>query len=642
MILIKLTPRDLSHKLSAGFLPAISALILGLATGVAQAPLLVAEQDLLARLQTVLPAPSVPNGVVIVAIDDLSLAQAANTDLLDDRLLDSLGSWPWPRKVYQRLLERLSEAGVRAVAFDVLFDTNSVHGDADDQAFSSALSVFPSPLVLGSQVLEPRHGDVGSGLSLLSPLPQLSNPPGGVVRPVGLLNGIVESDGSIRQPPASYGNYIRNQTNLDLPSSLGAVLHHQLSGATSNDLGRWQPNLRFYGPPSSFPTISIWSLLERRSFEEEVRVGRLRNAVVFVGPTASSFQDRHNTAYSGGEGMPGVEIHATEYSNLVFSHGWHLLKPSWLWATCLSFLLFLTACFLGRYRQPVVRLAIGLGFISGYLALDLALLARFRIAFPLLSLSVATAITAGASTIQSVVKLQLERRRLKRTLTRYLSPAVAEEITLQPDQWNQSLVGRRCDVVVLMTDIRGFTEMTTRFTQEGRESELVARLNQYFEMVVEELMAEGATIDKFIGDAALAYFGAPLSKGLKTDAQSAIRVARRISERLPNLNQQWSDSGYEPWQHVIVLSAGTVICGNIGSPERLDYTVIGDAVNRASRLEAVAKRVNAAIVLSESVVERADAQSQCKLLGRFPLRGQDDQPVFALIENGNSIDQSSM
>jgi adenylate cyclase len=96
------------------------------------------------------------------------------------------------------------------------------------------------------------------------------------------------------------------------------------------------------------------------------------------------------------------------------------------------------------------------------------------------------------------------------------------------------------------------------------------------------------------------------------------------------LNQQWVERGLEPWQHVIVLSAGTVICGNIGSPERLDYTVIGDAVNRASRLEAVAKQTGSTIVASEAVVERAKASAQAYLLGEFPLRGQQVQPVYAI------------
>ena len=137
---------------------------------------------------------------------------------------------------------------------------------------------------------------------------------------------------------------------------------------------------------------------------------------------------------------------------------------------------------------------------------DSFLISYFRVAFSLFSLGVGLAVITIASTIEATILLQLERWRLRRTLTRYLSPAVAEEITNQPDKWNQASIGKQCDVVVLMTDIRGFTDMTHRFSKVGLEAQLVSQLNEYFSMVVEELMAEGATVDKFIGDAT-AYFG---------------------------------------------------------------------------------------------------------------------------------------
>jgi adenylate cyclase len=144
------------------------------------------------------------------------------------------------------------------------------------------------------------------------------------------------------------------------------------------------------------------------------------------------------------------------------------------------------------------------------------------------------------------------------------------------------------------------------------------------------MLAEGATVDKFIGDAALAYFGAPLSRGIEADAQAALAAARRIVLGLERLNQQWAEQGLDPWRQVVVLSAGTVICGNIGSPERQEYTVIGDAVNRASRLEAVAKQTGAPIVASSAVVELLGSSEAPLSLGEFPIRGQEVQRVYSL------------
>lgn len=618
-------------RLGLSGLPGLTAVAVGVSVGSMPDPVLVAEQDLLARVQSILPAPSVGKGLVIVAIDDFSLTQAANGDLLTDPLLSRLGSWPWPRKVYQRLLDRLSSAGVRAVAFDVLFDAPSVHGSDDDRAFSVAIRRFPRPLVLASQVLEPRQSGSSAGLSLLRPLADFFNPQAGRVRALGLLNGLLEADGALRQPPSSYGRRVRDVVALDVPDSLGKVVHTLLNGrsSTSTLSSVWQSHLRFYGPPATVPTISIWELLADDRFKNLLHSGMLDQAVVFVGPTASAFQDRHNTAFSGGDGMPGVEIHATEFANLQGAHGWKLLKPGFVWSLFVSIVVLSTGVGLRRQRRPILRLLLGCSVLTILVAAYLVSLAGFGIGFPLLSLGLGVAVVTGASTIQGTFELQLERWRLRRTLMRYLSPAVADEITLQPDTWSELLVGRRCEVVVLMTDIRGFTEMTTRFAQDGLEADLVCRLNEYFAMVVEELMAEGATVDKFIGDSALAYFGAPISRGLEEDAKAALRAARRISCRLPLLNQRWQDQGLEPWQHVIVLSAGTVICGNIGSPDRLDYTVIGDAVNRASRLESVAKQTGETIVASQAVVDRANCAADACLLGEFQLRGQQAQPVYA-------------
>jgi len=633
VIRIKSRVDALCKRLGGSALPGICAFSVGALVGLMPAPLLVAEQDLLARLQAILPAPSTPEGVVVVAIDDFSLEQAANSDLLQDSLLSRLGSWPWPRQVYQRLMARLQQAGVRAVAFDVLFDSPSVYGADDDRAFALAIKRFPQPLVLAAQVLEPKHSAGGAGLTFIKPLGDFIRPQVGKVRALGLLNGIVEADGSLRQPPSSYGKRVRQEAALEVPDSLGMVVHRLLRGGPDrpeNLSSFWQANLRFYGPPATLTTISIWDLLAEDRFRVLLQSGKLRQAVAFVGPTATAFQDRHNTALSGGEGMPGVEIHATEFANLRENHGWRLLKPSWLWALLTASAVAVTGFGLTRQRRPLARLLAGGAVLLALGAADLFLLSAVGVAFPLLSIGLGVLLVTTASTIESMVRLQLERWRLRRTLMRYLSPAVAEEITLQPDAWNKALIGRRCDVVVLMTDVRGFTEMTTRFAKDGREAELVGRLNEYFAMVVEELMAEGATVDKFIGDATLAYFGAPLSRGLEADAQAAVRAARRIAFRLPLLNDQWRARGLEPWQQVIVLSAGTVICGNIGSPERLDYTVIGDAVNRASRLESVAKQTGSTIVASEAVVQRAKAESEACLLGEFPLRGQQVQPVYAI------------
>ena len=236
----------------------------------------------------------------------------------------------------------------------------------------------------------------------------------------------------------------------------------------------------------------------------------------------------------------------------------------------------------------------------------------------------------------ATMRLQWQRRKLRRDLARYLSPAVAAEIAQQPDNAEALLGGRELNVVVLMSDIRGFTAFTQGMTRQGKVRELVERLNQYFGDVVDVIHSEGGTVDKFIGDAVLAVFGAPLQRSGSENALAAIRAALAMQQRLAQLNAQWRADGQPTWDQVIALSDGWVISGNIGSENRMDYTVIGDAVNTASRLESIAKQCNQTIVVSEGMATQLPEDIPLQNLGSFDIRGQGQQRVFALKTAQNS------
>ena len=239
-------------------------------------------------------------------------------------------------------------------------------------------------------------------------------------------------------------------------------------------------------------------------------------------------------------------------------------------------------------------------------------------------------LTGIVSSADATLRLQWQRRRLRRTLGRYLSPAVAAEIADQPEEADELLGGKLMDVVVLMSDIRGFTTFTQEMTQRGDVKGLVDRLNTYFSEVVDAVHSQGGTVDKFIGDAVLAVFGAPLQKTSSTNVMAGVRTAITLQQRLAALNRTWIAQGQSPWKQVVVLSYGWVVSGNIGCSSRMDYTVIGDAVNTASRLEAIAKQCGQSIVMSAAVAEHLPSDWRVQNLGTFPIRGQGQQKVFAL------------
>jgi adenylate cyclase len=342
------------------------------------------------------------------------------------------------------------------------------------------------------------------------------------------------------------------------------------------------------------------------------------------------FQDLHLTAWSGQEGMPGVEIHATEVANRLERRPLLVLPHSRLWSLLLGGFCLGLGLISRRWERPLTRLGWGTAIAVGWLLLGVAATAQWALGLRLFALAAVSLVTGVVSSAEATVQLQWQRRRLRMSLERYLSPAIAAQIANQPAEADALLGGQRTEVVVLLTDIRGFTAYTHRMGQQQRSLEVVERLNHYFGELVGAIHAQGGCIDKFIGDSCLAVFGAPLHRGNQREAEAALEAAIDIQQRLDRLNQRWQEQGLEPWQQVIALSFGPVISGNIGSASRMDYTVIGDAVNNASRLESFAKRSGHGLVLSAAVAELLDGRWTLQDLGEQELRGQQRQRVFAV------------
>ena len=241
--------------------------------------------------------------------------------------------------------------------------------------------------------------------------------------------------------------------------------------------------------------------------------------------------------------MPGVEIHATELANRLEQRSLLFQPNSWAWSCLLGLVVITTAISVERWEKPITRLAALAAISAGFLLIGFALIAQLGLGVRLLTLSGAILMTGIVSSSEATLKLQWQRRRLRNSLGRYLSPAVAAQIASQPEEADELLGGQQADVVILMSDIRGFTSFTQQMSEANRVPDLVKRLNYYFTEVVDALHQEGATVDKFIGDACLAVFGAPIHRGNQQEAESAIRAALDIEKRLRTLNSQWKKDG---------------------------------------------------------------------------------------------------
>ncbi len=221
--------------------------------------------------------------------------------------------------------------------------------------------------------------------------------------------------------------------------------------------------------------------------------------------------------------------------------------------------------------------------------------------------------------MNDMVKGLKERDLVKDTFARYVTIQVAEELLNNPE--SLALGGKKQYVTVLFSDIRGFTSFSENFPPE----QVVEHLNEYFSSMVDVVFKNEGTLDKFIGDAIMAVFGAPIQR--PDDALRAVRTALEMRERLAALNKRWLQQGKKPFEIGIGLNSGEAIAGNIGDMRRMEYTIIGNNVNLASRLESLTKDIGAPIIISESTYRLVEDSVEARKLKSTLVKGINE-PVM--------------
>lgn len=553
-------------------------------------------RDLLARFGR--RAQASP-GLVYLAIDDASINVGANAfsdDLAASPALQKMAAgWPWPRDVHAMILERLMEAGARVVAFDVLFPTPR----EGDDALRAALDRWRERVVVGSDFVD-EQGAAGSAHSLMLPTPGLI-PGGAGDGRVGFVNFWPgEIDGVVRE--ARYG--VRASEVFRTPRVEGEAVYESLAARVLRMAGLAVaipagPRLLRFAPPGDaggFAPQPVYSIfvpaMWRRNFQE----GRFfRDKIVVVGPQGNFLKDQLPTPFGL---VDGPELHLNAINEAL--RGEYVTPGSRAADVALMLGAAAAAVALGIFlERPVMRFQILVGGSLAYVAAGVALYNETHTLLPLLSpLLVFDGSGVGALVWQGVVD-RVEGARVRRMFERFVSKNVVREVVDNRESFLHQLGGVRKRAAILMTDLRGFTTLT----ENADSTQLVAQLNEYFTEMVKCVFAADGTLDKFIGDAILAVWGNVHSEGPARDAELAVRTALRMQRSLAELNPGWRERGWPELQMGIGINCGEVIFGAIGSEEKAEPTVIGDAVNIASRLEGLTKEYGVGILLGESAAE---------------------------------------
>jgi adenylate cyclase len=578
------------------------------------------------------PLPAASPDVVVVTVDQPDLDFFKNEGV----------TWPWPRQVYAPLIDYCHRAEAKAVIFDILFTEASSYGPDDDQRLAQAIAAAGNvalPFFLSREAKPPNPSESEllhrAGLAIPGPPPRDQTTYRAVVTPIPPLFKAAGALGNVESSPDPDGIYRR--VPLVVPfmdkwlPTLGFAAFHRFSnpgalsfrpnalvvGNTSIPLdqaGRFL--LRYRGPSRSHKRFSAANVIasESRLQHGLPPVYPLKDFAgkwVLVGLTAPGLLDLKACPVSAI--YPGVEVHATLLDNLL--RGDFLRTVPW-WVSAASIVVLTTSMVLAvlYFSSLVVTLAVFTGLVLIYLTLSVAAFWAGWWADPVLP-GVPLVLSFTLAAAFSYATEGRQKLYIRRMFGQYMSGAVIDHLLEHPEKLQ--LGGERRRVTLFFSDLAGFTTISERLSPET----VVGLLNDYLSSMTEIILAEAGTVDKFEGDAIMAFWGAPLDQ--PDQARRACRAALRQQAALIELNRQFSGLELPPLSMRIGLHTGDAIVGNLGSEKRFDYTVIGDTVNLASRLEGVNKFYGSHVMASEVTVAACNGGVEFRELDLVAVKGKE-------------------
>lgn len=548
-----------------------------------------------------------PEHTLIVSLDDKALAAYPDTPLV---------FWG---PLYAKALHRLKHYGVASVALDIHFGISISQSLAAIGTSQRVLTEFldydqPFDLALseGRVILAANLIRDGAGVKARLPAPEyLAALPAGL-QDVGLTTMLRDPDNTVRSFTGAYEPDGRqDQAAPDVPDpwlTFAALAVRQGYGGELPFFASPQslftnPPIAFCGPPGTIPRLSLADLLNQEELPAQVQQ-LLHGRVVFVGAEFEGAGDRQPTPYSrrlpglGHRDMSNVEIHANIAESILAPGRLIKASPGTTILVWLPF--FAAAAFLCDRLAP-------LRAVSGTLALFGAAWTTGLVFFHAGQLLPVAGLALGLVVINLEVsglrltRTERARERIRTIFSRYVSKEVLQRLLKQESL--PVLGGEKYVVTVLFSDIRDFTTLSEQMTP----GEVVEMLNAYFSQVCQAVERHGGMVDKFIGDAVMALFGAPVPCAAHPrQAIAAALEIKAIAERFQEtMARLFVRPETLPFQIGVGLHTGPVVMGNIGSPGRMDYTATGDTVNTASRLESLTKTMGCTILASRNTTDAA-------------------------------------
>jgi adenylate cyclase len=587
------------------------------------------------------------------ASDDICLI------LLDQNSLDwgktvNGWPWPWPREVYTAIIAFCQRSGAKALALDVLFTEPSRYGVEDDQALGRAISDFgrvAAPLFLGKttgdQIQWPQDvpapdmtvREIGANSLTISGFPRAAFPIPEVAAQARTLCNVhldPDEDGVYRRgrvisrfdgkilPALGIGAYLAAGGQADVSTGAG----YQRIGPHTIPIDQdGMAILRYRGPSGTHKTYSaaavIQSEIRMASGEDPVikDPAPFKDKYVFLGFSAPGLYDLRPSPVSGV--YPGVEVQATLLDNLL-SGDFIREPPAW---AVLTLLTVLAGGCAGAviYSTGTTGLIIG-SFLFFLTPIFLAVLSYIKgFWLPLTACEACCGMTIFSGLALKYTTEGRQKRFIKNAFRQYLSPDVIEQVLADPEKLR--LGGEKKALSIFFSDLQGFTTISESLEPEA----LAVLLNEYLSAMTDIIIEEGGTVDKYEGDAIIAFWNAPLA--VPRHAEHCVRAALRCQKTLAHMRPDFlKKSGHELFMR-IGMNTGHAVVGNFGSSTKFDYTILGDTVNLAARLEGTNKVFGTYTMISGFTRRELGPEFAVRELGRVTVVGKKEpitvyEPMF--------------
>jgi adenylate cyclase len=552
-------------------------------------------RDSLMRLRG---AQTPSSDIVIVAIDDFSFNYTGY-------------HWPWPRSYLAEIVNEINAGGAKVVGIDIiLFEPDAESGD---EAFVQALGESKNAVNILQITTRREQGFVDATLS--QPLAPYRE----VLDGVGITSFIRDEDAVVRSLQAfdSFNNLLyynwafeTAKLYLEVDSPSNPTSKSLQFNNESVPLNGGQLIVNYAGPAETYLTYSAASVALGDVLEQNPDA--FRDKIVLIGATTVTLQDIYPTPFSTRIPTAGVEIVANAIDTII--NGKYIsIAPPWMGMLMVLGMAFI-AYLITLSKRPTVTITLLIVSMLAYYVTAFIVFTQQRYVLPVITPEIMLFLGVVLPTLEQAVSQELEKRRIRNLFSRFISPEMVDQMVATQDL---NSLNKRSNITILFSDIRGCTTLSEKMTPE----DVVALLNPYLEAMSNVIYQHGGTVDKYEGDAIIAFFGEPVP--YEDHALRALNASLDMRKALYEMREKWAQEGKPSQIEMgIGLNSGEVFVGLVGSEQRINYTVIGDNANLASRLQDLTKTYSWPILISESTYQAVKDEYDVEFADAVTVKGK--------------------